>query len=41
VEVSQPAVEETLLFNVPRERALDAFHHPFSGTQPRREREGS
>jgi hypothetical protein len=30
VEVSQPATEEALLFNVPRERALDAFYHPFS-----------
>jgi hypothetical protein len=30
VEVSQPAIEEPLLFNVPRERALDAFYHPFS-----------
>ena len=29
VEVSQPAIEEALLFNVPRERALDAFYHPF------------
>ena len=30
VEVSQSATEETLLFNVARERALDAFYHPFS-----------
>jgi hypothetical protein len=30
VEVSQPATEEPLLFNVPRARALDAFYHPFS-----------
>jgi hypothetical protein len=30
VETSQPATEEALLFNVPRERALDAFYHPFS-----------
>jgi len=30
VEVSQLATEEALLFNVPRERALDAFYHPFS-----------
>ena len=30
VEVSQSATEEALLFNVPRERALDAFYHPFS-----------
>ncbi len=29
VEISQPATEEALLFNVPRERALDAFYHPF------------
>ena len=30
VEVSQPAIEEALRFSVPRERALDAFYHPFS-----------
>ena len=30
VEVSQPAIEEALRFNVPCERALDAFYHPFS-----------
>jgi hypothetical protein len=30
VEVWQPASEEALRFNVPRERALDAFYHPFS-----------
>jgi hypothetical protein len=30
VEISQPATEEALLFNVPREQALDAFYHPFS-----------
>jgi hypothetical protein len=30
VEISRPATEETLLFNVPRARALDAFYHPFS-----------
>ena len=30
VEVSQLAIEEALRFNVPRERALDAFYHPFS-----------
>ena len=30
VEVTQPASEQALLFRVPRERALDAFYHPFS-----------
>ena len=30
VEVWQRATEETLLFAVPREHALDAFYHPFA-----------
>ena len=30
VEVWQPATEETLLFTVAQERALDAFYHPFA-----------
>jgi hypothetical protein len=30
VEVWQPASEEVVCFNVPREHALDAFYHPFS-----------
>lgn len=30
IEVWQPASEETLHFNVARERALDAFYHPFA-----------
>ena len=30
VEVSQPATEEAVLFNVPCELALDALYHPFS-----------
>ena len=30
VEVWQPATEETLLFTVAKERALEAFHHPFA-----------
>jgi hypothetical protein len=30
LEIRQPASAETLLFSVPRERALDAFYHPFS-----------
>jgi hypothetical protein len=30
VEITQPASEQALLFSVPRERALDAFYHPFS-----------
>ena len=30
VEVWQPSTEETLLFTVPRDRALDAFYHPFA-----------
>jgi hypothetical protein len=29
VQVSQPESEETLLFTVAREHALDAFYHPF------------
>jgi hypothetical protein len=31
VEVWQPASGEFLLFEVPRERALEAFYHPFAG----------
>ena len=30
IEVRQPATEETLTFAVARERALDAFYHPFA-----------
>ena len=30
VEIWQRASAETLLFSVPRDRALDAFYHPFS-----------
>jgi len=30
VEVWQPASEELLLLEVPRERALEAFYHPFA-----------
>jgi hypothetical protein len=38
VEVLQPAIEEALLFSVPRERALDAFYHPFSRLTAEEER---
>ena len=31
VEVWQPASGELLLFEVPRELALEAFYHPFAG----------
>jgi hypothetical protein len=30
VEVWQPATEELLFFDVARDRALDAFYHPFA-----------
>jgi len=30
LQVSQRESEETLLFTVPREHALDAFYHPFA-----------
>ncbi len=30
LEIRQPASEETLLFAVAPERALDAFYHPFA-----------
>jgi hypothetical protein len=30
VDVFHAATEETLQFTVPRERALDAFYHPFA-----------
>jgi hypothetical protein len=30
VEVWHPATGATLAFDVPRERALDAFYHPFA-----------
>jgi|GraSoiStandDraft_4_1057263.scaffolds.fasta_scaffold33327_2 hypothetical protein len=30
VEIWQPASEEMLSFPVPRDRALDAFYHPFA-----------
>ena len=31
IEVWEPASGELLLFEVPRERALEAFYHPFAG----------
>ena len=31
IEVWEPATGELLLFEVPRERALEAFYHPFAG----------
>ena len=30
IEVRQPATEESIGFGVARERALDAFYHPFA-----------
>jgi hypothetical protein len=33
VEVHQPDTNETIAFAVARERALDAFHHPFAHMQ--------
>jgi hypothetical protein len=30
IEVWQPASEETLVFGVAREQALEAFYHPFA-----------
>ena len=30
VEVHHQATDETIAFPVPRDRALDAFHHPFA-----------
>jgi hypothetical protein len=30
VEIAQPASGESLLFEVPRSRALEAFYHPFT-----------
>jgi hypothetical protein len=30
IDVHQIATEETISFLVPRDRALDAFHHPFA-----------
>jgi hypothetical protein len=30
IDVHQEATEETISFRVPRDRALDAFHHPFA-----------
>ncbi len=30
IELRQSATEETLLFNVARDQALDAFYHPFA-----------
>ena len=30
IEVRQPATEESIGFPVARERALDAFYHPFA-----------
>jgi hypothetical protein len=30
IEVRQPASDETIAYPVARERALDAFHHPFA-----------
>jgi hypothetical protein len=37
VEVWQPATEELLFFEVARERALDAFYHPFAHLPARSE----
>jgi hypothetical protein len=33
VEIFHAATEQTLLFAVPREHALDAFYHPFAHLQ--------
>lgn len=33
-EIFRPATETTLHVAVPRERALDAFNHPFAHLQP-------
>jgi hypothetical protein len=30
LDVYQEATDETISFRVPRDRALDAFHHPFA-----------
>ena len=30
IDVYQEATDETISFPVPRDRALDAFHHPFA-----------
>jgi hypothetical protein len=30
IRIWQPASEETITFGVARERALDAYHHPFA-----------
>jgi hypothetical protein len=30
IDIRQSATEETISFAVPRDRALDAFHHPFA-----------
>jgi hypothetical protein len=34
IEVWQPASDERLAYAVPRERALDAFYHPFAHLLP-------
>jgi hypothetical protein len=34
IEVWQSAYEETLLFTIARERALEAFYHPFAHLPP-------
>jgi hypothetical protein len=34
VEIRHAATDETLAFTVARERALDAFYHPFAHLQP-------
>jgi hypothetical protein len=30
IEIDQTTTHETISFQVPRNRALDAFHHPFA-----------
>jgi hypothetical protein len=37
IEVRQPATQESLGFPVARERALDAFYHPFAHVPVARE----
>jgi hypothetical protein len=39
IEVWHPETEETITFDVPRNRALDAFYHPFAhlGNQPKQD----
>jgi len=38
IEVRQPATEESIHFPVARDRALDAFYHPFAHVPVARER---